>query len=141
MGNCPICHLPMKTEYLPNDPQRLSRDHILPRSMGGRKLIHGNVRNIRIMCAQCNWELASCAQCIGALFCARAVAESTNTTVERVLHKWRFRAEIRALWKEHVRKKASAAIFGDTPSVLVKEQRQIEAPWRDHIRKQAADSA
>lgn len=99
MNPCPQCGRAMLVNPIGGDishPWRQSRDHILPRERGGTRFIHGRTRNIRLMCQECNGLLAACLHCVGAVACARDVAQARGTKVGTVLNQWGMgqRAEI-----------------------------------------------
>ena len=78
-GECPICGVVMPQQPGTNTSAymfRRSADHILPQSRGGRKKIHGDTKNTRIVCQTCNELLACCGHCIGAMACVRAVTRT-----------------------------------------------------------------
>lgn len=89
--NCPQCQVRMVHNVggIQHSRSDVTRDHILPRSRGGGNRIHGDVRNTRIMCQECNELTAKCHQCVAALACAATVARDTERTARVVLKDWR----------------------------------------------------
>ena len=51
----------------------MTRDHIIKQQHGAGAFIHGDTRNLRPMCAECNNLVDQCGQCVAALACIRAV--------------------------------------------------------------------
>ncbi|HUY05010.1 MAG TPA: hypothetical protein VMV33_17160 [Rhodocyclaceae bacterium] len=78
---------------IPGGRWRPSLDHILPRVRGGRDLLHGDVRNTRLMCQDCNGLLAACGQCLGALAAVSSVAADVDVARKTIARRWRL-AEI-----------------------------------------------
>jgi len=68
--------------------RRETRDHILPQAWGGRALIHGDVRNIRPLCRDCNHLRGRAHHCSGAVACALAVAGGNARFAHRILNLW-----------------------------------------------------
>lgn len=85
---CPRCRVPYSYVSV-DDPHRQSRDHILPQVRGGKFIIHGDTRNIEIMCQACNGWRASCGHCWGLAACIDAVARDLHVTRETILRRWR----------------------------------------------------
>ena len=94
---CPYCELPIgRGEW--------SRDHIFPRVRGGklgdggRRIVHKTCNNLRNMAGEC----------VGALFCASAVAETLispkkrNARVRFVLNAWRLQEGARPLNQKRI---------------------------------------
>lgn len=72
-------------------PNQISRDHILIQALGGFDVIHGDVRNVVVICRSCNMLRAECFHCWGAVACVRSVAESTKRTMKDIMQAWNFR--------------------------------------------------
>lgn len=92
LGACPCCERLM----LPGDPHRgPSRDHIMPREWHSPPRLTLGEGHIRVLCLDCNGLRAMAGHCLGALACARAVAENVgyhNALVRGarlVLRRWR----------------------------------------------------
>lgn len=80
---CPICGKPMIRQNW--HVRRPSRDHIRPRELGGDDAPD----NKRLMCQHCNSLRAFAGHCLGALACARAVADENPYAVLQILKSWR----------------------------------------------------
>lgn len=74
--HCPRCGMTYTAPW--NSSRRKSRDHILPRERGAGNgsMIHGDVRNVEIMCQECNSLRAACGHCWGAVACVLAISEN-----------------------------------------------------------------
>lgn len=103
LGACPQCGIMMTAGM--SDAHRASRDHILPKSRGGTIFIHGNTRNTRVMCQDCNGSLSACLQCVGAMACARSVSVDSGFSIKRVLRRWRFGRLVTDCTKQPVAKR------------------------------------
>ena len=81
---CPRCGMPYN-----DGPRRMSRDHILPQSRGAPQgdTIHGDVRNIEVMCQSCNFLRAACGHCWGAVACMLAITHDL-TRIAAVMQRW-----------------------------------------------------
>lgn len=87
-GKCPRCNDPYAPG--PTHPKRKTRDHVLPQARGGTySVIHGDVRNLETMCADCNEFRAQCGHCWGAVACVDTVARDTRSTRSAVYHQWK----------------------------------------------------
>lgn len=88
-SNCPRCNHPYTRGLTPH---RLSKDHILPTSWGGRDKLYGDVRNTILMCQACNELRARAGHCWGMFACAQTVARSERVKVTTILIQWRVQA-------------------------------------------------
>ena len=90
-GRCPYCRRAMNQ---PNDlTSRKSRDHILPRTWGGRDKMWpdeqgGFSTNVRTMCAQCNSHRAHVGHCVGAMACIQAVCRDDLQDYRTICRRW-----------------------------------------------------
>src|SRR5260221_11059199 len=85
---CPICQKPMIRSN--RHARRPSRDHIIAKELNGSN----DPENKRIICQDCNTLRAFAAHCVGALACARSVAEASGGGTRNsliVLKKWKLR--------------------------------------------------
>lgn len=87
---CPMCRTPMVE--VADSPNRKSRDHILPRCRGGTASLPEGVRNVRIICQDCNSQIARSCHCVALLACVRAVADDRGASSQAVLQYWRIGA-------------------------------------------------
>lgn len=108
-GQCPRC----RKAYQPGvtAPHHKSRDHILPVERGGGMFGGGGrvkgVRNILIMCQECNSLRAEAGHCWGALACAADIAGLHGISVRTIMRRWRF-----GWWRNETAMKVPAANKG-----------------------------
>ena len=86
--HCPMCGWPMVVRDHGHQGRR-SEDHILPRQRGGKRVLFGDVRNIRIICQDCNGQLQACNHCRGMLACVRDIARQEGVRVGVIMRRWK----------------------------------------------------
>lgn len=88
-GRCPTCSQPFaRGRAQNNSPRRKTRDHILPQCWGGEDTMHGDARNIRMICSECNQHRALVGHCVGAMACVAVVAQETRRSFIDVARSW-----------------------------------------------------
>lgn len=70
------------------DPERESRDHILPVMWGGKNDIDG-ARNIKVVCQRCNERRAMCLHCVAIVACVEEVAHATDSSFDSIFRQWK----------------------------------------------------
>lgn len=68
----------------------MTRDHIIPRRTGAGYLLHGDVRNWKFACLQCNNYRDHADDCPAVVTLARGVARDARMKTRHVLAAWGF---------------------------------------------------
>lgn len=82
-SHCPECR-----KRYDSNIHRKSRDHIIPQCWGAGDIVHGDVRNTRIMCQDCNSWRAHAGHCLAALAIMRDVASDRCQPVKDIAREW-----------------------------------------------------
>jgi hypothetical protein len=98
--HCTYCDVPMVVSKHPADhhnPRRMTVDHIVPRAW--HQPVAPGIVNKRWACQSCNAGRATCGHCVGALACARTVADETCVPLPQVLAEWGMGSIAQAMWR------------------------------------------
>lgn len=98
MTRCPRCH-----DLYGVGPKARTRDHILPRNLGGLFVMYGDVNNQVIMCAECNQWRGTCGHCWGVVACIDAVVLDGEMTRRQVYRKWKMGVPVNELVQSGMR--------------------------------------
>lgn len=102
------------------NPRQRTRDHILPQAWGARSVLYGDVRNIVIICAECNNFRQMAFDCWAMAACIDAVRVEFGLTRRQMFKRWKLGPAL----QEH---KASAVRIPDhTVERRVQVERELQ---------------
>lgn len=63
-------------------------DHVLPKRLGGTRVLFGDVRNFQWICKACNMWRANCGDCWALAACVETVTRSRKVPRKQVYKEW-----------------------------------------------------